>query len=89
MAYDFEVIGEYLKKRRLKKKLSQADVARALGYASAQIVSNWERGLCSPPLDQLATIVKIYGLTQKQMIDIFIKGQKVKLERLLKGAGNG
>jgi len=68
----FEAIGEYLKEKRIKKGLSQIDVAKVLDCKS-QFISNWERGLCTPPWDYLKTIVRMYGISEKEIMEFLIK----------------
>lgn len=51
-----ENLGTFLKDKRLKKGYSQADFATKLGYASPQFVSDWERGVSSPPMKKLPEI---------------------------------
>jgi transcriptional regulator with XRE-family HTH domain len=57
---DVKQFADFLKISREKVGLTQADVARSLGYSTAQFVSNWERGLSYPPLKSLRTLAKIY-----------------------------
>lgn len=57
--------GEYSKKLRLKSGLSQLEVARTLRFKSGQIVSNWERGQCYPPLENFQRLADMYGVTLK------------------------
>jgi transcriptional regulator with XRE-family HTH domain len=55
-------VSELLRKARTKKGLSQSEVAKRLGYSSPQFISNWERGLSSPPIPKLKKLCKIYDL---------------------------
>lgn len=48
-----ESLGTFLKGKRLKQGYSQAELATMLGYASPQFVSDWERGISSPPMKKL------------------------------------
>ena len=47
-------LGLYFRDMRKKAGLSQLEVSKRLGYGSAQFVSNWERGLASPPIRRCA-----------------------------------
>jgi transcriptional regulator with XRE-family HTH domain len=42
-------LGKWLKKMREDASLTQADLAKALGYDNAQIISNIERGVSAIP----------------------------------------
>jgi transcriptional regulator with XRE-family HTH domain len=55
-------ITQFLITSRKKAHLSQFEVAKDLGYTSAQFVSNWERGLSIPPRAKLKRIAKLYNL---------------------------
>ena len=77
-------LGDYLKERRIQADLTQADVAQKLGYTSPQFISNFERGLCSPPLKNLKVLVKLYKLPAEEVIDLILKEQKVILSKALR-----
>ncbi len=64
----FYELGQYLRKKRLDKELSQVYVAKKLGYSS-QFIANWERGVSSPPLPALKKIVDIYGINQREFLE--------------------
>ena len=73
-------LGKYLQKRRIKADLTQIEVARKLGYSSAQFISNFERGLCSPPLKQLRKIENMYDIDPCELIKIMMKERQELLE---------
>jgi transcriptional regulator with XRE-family HTH domain len=70
MYIDRKYFGSFLSKKRVKKGLSQAKVAEALGYASSQFVSNWERGTSSPPLDKLPLISELLDIPPGELIEL-------------------
>ena len=72
----FEVLGSYLQTKRLKSGLSQGDVADKLGYSSPQFISNFERGLCAPPLPKLKTIINMYDLSAESVVSLMLKEQE-------------
>ena len=57
----------YVKGLRVKKGLTQMDVATKLGYANAQFVSNWERGQCLPSVAALTTLSELYDVKLKDL----------------------
>ena len=61
-------LNDYLRQKRLDSGLSQLDVARVLGYSSPQFVSNWERGLVSPPLETIAVLIELYKIPSSEVI---------------------
>ena len=66
-------LGKLLYEKRIEANLSQKDVAYKLGYGSPQFISNYERGICSPPLKKLKKIAKLYNIKPKIIADLFIK----------------
>ena len=59
-------IGENIKKFRVFRKMTQAELGEAVGR-SKNVVSNWERGDNAPDLDTLEKICKILKVTPNQM----------------------
>ncbi len=57
-----ELVATNLKALRLKRKLSQSEVARK-AKMSVSYVSMLERGQRSPPLETVETIAKALGVT--------------------------
>ena len=76
-------LGSYFRDKRLKAKLSQEKVAKKLGYKSIQIISNWERGLCSPPKHKLKEITKFYKLNKNEVLDFLMELSKREYKKLL------
>lgn len=73
--------------------LSQKDLADQLGYTSSQFISNWERGVSSPPLDKLEEVCEILKISPKQIIEAImtetennLRKQFTKPPRTLKAA---
>ena len=60
--------------------MTQKSVAKRLGYSSPQFISNIERGLCTPPVDKLKVLIKIYDLDKEDLIAIILQEN----ERLLR-----
>lgn len=64
-------LGIFLRKKRQKKGLTQKAIAEKLGFATAQFVSNIERGLAELPLtrvDAYSEILELDGMELKQML---------------------
>ena len=78
-------LGQFLKAQRLARNLTQWEVARELGYSSAQFVSNIERDLCSPPLNQLKNIVDLYQLDPDKLFDLMMQEKSKQLRKLIYG----
>jgi transcriptional regulator with XRE-family HTH domain len=78
-------LGGFLRQSRVKVGLSQKDVAVELGYKSSQFVSNWERGLSSPPIGTFRRLCSLYQTSETEMFQklkaIAIKKLEAELER--------
>lgn len=68
-----------LKSSRRGAKLSQRDVAKNLGYTSAQFVSNWERGLSSPPVETLPKLCELYKCKPMPLINARLADLKAEM----------
>lgn len=73
---------EYLKSARIVKQLSQSEVAKRLGYKNGQFVSNWERGLSTPPKRVIKDLCKIYGIEKEQMINLYVRAKIQELKHI-------
>src|SRR5476651_864516 len=73
-------LNEYLRQKRLDSGLSQLDVARVLGYASPQFVSNWERGLVSPPIETIGVLIELYKMPTGEVIERILDETREYLE---------
>lgn len=76
------VLASYLRHKRLIAGLSQAAVAKELGYSSPQFVSNWERGVSSPPGNVIPKIAELYGLSEREFVVVLLKEQEALLWEL-------
>ncbi len=76
-------ISELLKRARESSGLSQAEVARELGYTSPQFVSNWERGLSSPPVPKLKKLCKMYQVPVDEAYNAMLSATLQEVERKL------
>ena len=77
-------LGSLLKEARVKKNLSQTDVAQFLNLNSAQSVSDWERNYGSGvPIQSLKQLAKLYGMKMDQVFQALLESQMQKLEKTL------
>lgn len=68
-----EKLAKFLRSSREAKALSQADVAKELGYSSPQFVSNWERGISSPPMDAIFKLAKIFDVQADLIYEVILE----------------
>lgn len=74
------ILGTYLKEQRLKRALSQSDLASALKYESPQYISDWERGVSAPPLKKLFPLSRILHVKADVIFQLLLKSSLQKLE---------
>lgn len=90
-----KTFGGYLKEKRQERGLSQNKVGRLLGYSNGQIVSNWEREECHPPLRQLKEIARLYQIENRELLHRLVQEHEKVIEQKLfqnirrKNARNG
>ncbi len=68
-----DVLGEVLKEAREKRGLSQKEVSDKMGYGTAQFVSNWERGLSSPPIESLKSLAELYEMPGERLFELVLQ----------------
>ena len=62
------LVGEYLKKLRKEKSMTQEELAEVL-HISRQSVSKWECAETLPEIDILLMLSKLYGLTINEILE--------------------
>ena len=79
---DIQAFGERIKTLRKEKGLTQGELAKALSV-SFQAVSNWERGIAPPDLDNLMQLSAFYGV----LIDDLLREGREELYLGIDGGG--
>ena len=77
---EFNQLGTYLRKKRLEKDMSQAELARTLKGVHVQFVSNWERGLCAPPGHSFHKLIDVLKLNREALVEVMLKDSKSVIE---------
>lgn len=67
-----ETLGSFIRKMRLEKEFSQADLAANLGYKSPQFISDWERGISSPPVKKLHELAVLLEVKVDVLFDLLV-----------------
>jgi transcriptional regulator with XRE-family HTH domain len=83
---DRKQLGTYFKTLRLKSKYSQKEVADACHFTSAQMVSNWERGRCAPPLHAVVSMISLFRVPQKEVAKKLVLHARYEILKTLKVA---
>jgi transcriptional regulator with XRE-family HTH domain len=84
----YTALGEYLQAMRTKAGLTQREVSLALGYSSAQFISNFERGIAVPPLKKLKVLVKMYDMPVETVMDMILEAEREIILNALKPRGS-
>ena len=79
MATDSTKLATSLKKLRVVRGLSQTEVAKKLGYSSPQFVSNWERGLASPPVKVIKRLSGLYESDANQLFQMVVRAAESRM----------
>lgn len=66
-------LGQFLKSKRENASLSQGDVAKKLKYTSPQFISNWERGVSSPPIKVLKQLSQLYKIGSDELFNLILE----------------
>src|ERR1700741_39386 len=68
-----------LKEARIEAGISQVELADKLGYETSQFISDWERGIHSPPVKNLFKICRLLGVQEQKVFDLFVEIAQEKL----------
>ncbi len=64
---DFTIVGMEIKELRKQRGLTQGELAQML-FVSPQAVSNWERGISPPELENLISIADAFGISVDRLL---------------------
>lgn len=73
------LLGKFLRKLRVKHKLSQKAVATKLGLKSSQFISNIERGLSQIPSSKICEFAKILNFEADDLAKMLSESYKNKI----------
>ena len=79
---DLNTLGKKIKEMRNERKITQSDFAEILGV-TYQAVSNWERGIAPPDLENLINIANYFGV----LVDDLLNERDEKLFLGIDGGG--
>lgn len=79
------ILGSYLKRKRIEANMSQAEVAYLLGYTTPQYISNFERGICSPSLKILNQLAGAFKINMREFFEVVMEQRKAEVEKILFG----
>lgn len=76
---DDMIFGQKLRKLRIKKRLTQQQLAEKLGYVTNSYISDAEKGAFIPSEEKLRKIARALGVPFKELDDLLMES---KLEQL-------
>lgn len=79
-----DLLGEFLQTKRKAAGFSQWEVSEKLGYSTAQFVSNWERGISSPPINVLKKIAYLYNASAEELFEVVLNAKIQEVTRDLR-----
>ena len=62
-----EKVGDFIRKKRKDKNLTQKELAKELGV-SDKAISKWERGICCPDISLLKELSSILGVSVNELL---------------------
>ena len=72
-------LGSVLKEWRIEMGLTQMTVAKVLGYTSPQFVSNWERGMCLPPIEAIPMLGFLFKRKDDEILKLYIDVETTRI----------
>ena len=79
------LLGEFLRKARKAKGLSQTELAREIGFRSGQNISDWER--CHGPripTPMLKKIIEVLNLNMLEVYELYLTDEKKRIENKIR-----
>lgn len=73
---NFQELCQYMLEGRRRKGLTQLELARKLGMSSPMVISNWERGITSPPLNHLSAVIRELNLSPFKITECILIGSQ-------------
>lgn len=71
--------GKELRQMRESAGLTQTEVAKRFGYTTSQVISNFERGICAPPLGACKKLEKLYQVAPESIRNLVMADKVRKL----------
>ena len=79
----FNAMAKLIRAARQFQNMTQAELAKELGYSSCQFVSNIERGCSTLPLDKFKKISPLLDLSLDALASAYLVDVKAQIRRHL------
>lgn len=76
--------GEMLRKKRVEKGLTQAELSDKLNYANPQFISLMERGLSKVPLNTMGRLIDVLGLDEDAVVHHLVRDYEMTVRQELR-----
>lgn len=76
-------LSTYLGDKRTQAGLTQSEVSNSLGYSTPQFISNWERGISTPPLETIKKLAKMYSVSSDELFELLLRESLDQVEKTL------
>lgn len=73
-------LGQIIRDYRIKKKMTQLELAKKLGYDSTQFVSLFERGLSKVPFNVLGQLIVILGIPERKILTMLVNAYESQIK---------
>ncbi|MBX2996061.1 MAG: helix-turn-helix transcriptional regulator [Bdellovibrionaceae bacterium] len=81
--------GEMLRKKRVEKGMTQAELSEKLNYPNPQFISLMERGLSKVPLGTMGRLIEILDLDEETVIQHLVRDYEVCVRQDLRKGRRG
>lgn len=78
-------LANTLKTARINANVTQKQLAKSLGWGTAQYVSNFERGISAPPVKDIPKICSIINIDPKIIYRLLCDVQVERIQKKFKG----
>lgn len=73
-----------LSQKRKQAGYTQKELAEILNMSTYQMVSNWERGICQPPLGKITDLARCIGMDKDKLFKLVMTEKEKKAKRKAK-----
>ncbi len=77
-------INSLLKNSRLEGNFTQGEASLVLGFTNPQYLSNIERELCSPSMETVIKLAKMYKIPPNKIVDVMMEDYSKAVKQRVK-----
>jgi transcriptional regulator with XRE-family HTH domain len=80
MSKKFKHLSILLRQSRIDCVFTQESIAEQFGFG-AQLVSNWERGICAPPGDVFYNLIKLLKINKEELVNVMVDDARDRIQQ--------